>query len=522
MMDMNEKPEDTRAVAAHEVATVNEDVRLAVYIREIEAQAGALRSVRAEQAKAKKAAEAELEKCRSRISSLESEVGGLGRTLEGERKASRVAQDRFLDEIKNARECNGSLIARLEDLEVKKAEVVADNARLVSENARLAEELATANGRADALASAKNRAEELSASLSATQDRLLAEVEGVRKSNGVLVARLESMGAEKESAVADNARLVSENARLAEELATANGRADALASAKNRAEELSASLSATQDRLLAEVEGVRKSNGVLVARLESMGAEKESAVADNARLVSENARLVEELATANGRAYALSSAKNRAEELSASLSATQERLLAEVDGARERSDALMTRLEAMETKKEEVVADNARLVAENVHLSEDLAEAKGRADDLSAALSAAREGSAQLKLKADLRFAEIAVLKERLKKAQAAEVAAKGKAEFAGKQLAAANKALRECREREDARRFSRRLRRFARGIMPYGLVCMWKRMAYGIVEDKPLFYYPGFFNRAKRVLKFLLPYFAVTALKRSECGRRC
>ena len=445
MMDMNEKPEDTRAVAAHEVATVNEDVRLAVYIREIEAQAGALRSVRAEQAKAKKAAEAELEKCRSRISSLESEVGGLGRTLEGERKASRVAQDRFLDEIKNARECNGSLIARLEDLEVKKAEVVADNARLVSENAR-----------------------------------------------------------------------------LAEELATANGRADALASAKNRAEELSASLSATQDRLLAEVEGVRKSNGVLVARLESMGAEKESAVADNARLVSENARLVEELATANGRAYALSSAKNRAEELSASLSATQERLLAEVDGARERSDALMTRLEAMETKKEEVVADNARLVAENVHLSEDLAEAKGRADDLSAALSAAREGSAQLKLKADLRFAEIAVLKERLKKAQAAEVAAKGKAEFAGKQLAAANKALRECREREDARRFSRRLRRFARGIMPYGLVCMWKRMAYGIVEDKPLFYYPGFFNRAKRVLKFLLPYFAVTALKRSECGRRC
>ena len=388
---MNEKPEDTRSVAAHEVATVNEDVRLAVYIREIEAQAGVLRAVRSELAKAKKAAEDELAKCRSRISSLESEAGGLSRTLEEERKAARAAQDRFLDEVKDERERSGGLMARLEAMEAKKEEVVADNARLASENA----------------------------SLSTAQDRLLSEVKGARESNGALLARLEAMEAKKEEVAADNARLVSENARMEEALAASKGRVD---------------------------------------------------------------------------------------DLSVALAAAQEG-----------NDGLVARLEAMEAKNEESVADNAKLISENVRLAVELAEAKGRADDLSAALSASQDGSKQFKLKADRRFAEIAVLKERLKKSQAAEAASKGKAESTGRQLAAANRALRECRAREDARRLSKRFHRLAKGIMPYGFTCTWKRMAYGIVEDKPLLYYPGFFKRARRVVKFSLPYFVVAAFKRAK-----
>ena len=92
--------------------------------------------------------------------------------------------------------------------------------------------------------------------------------------------------------------------------------------------------------------------------------------------------------------------------------------------------------------------------------------------------------------------------------------------EKAKAKLAAANVSLREFREREDARRLVKRLHRLVKAVLPYGLVCTWKRMAYGIVEDRPLLYYPGFMKRTRRIAKFSLPYFAVALFKRARYGK--
>lgn len=63
-----------------------------------------------------------------------------------------------------------------------------------------------------------------------------------------------------------------------------------------------------------------------------------------------------------------------------------------------------------------------------------------------------------------------------------------------------------------------------ARGILkqaiPYGMMCAWLRVRYGIVEDLPLMAYPGIFKRAKRVVKFALPYGIVKAWKNTLEGR--
>ena len=304
------------------------------------------------------------------------------------------------------------------------------------------------------------------------------------------------------------ASLQSDLSRRDDTIADLRGRA---ASCDERVEEARKSLVAAQERFLDEIKNERERSGGLISRLEAMEATNEEVVAENARLVSENARMEE----------ALAASKGKAADMAAALSAAQERFLDEIKNERERSGGLISRLEAMEAKNEKVVADSARLTSENVRLAEELAVARDEAKKLSASLSASQDGSRQFKLKADQRFAEIAVLKERLKKSQVAEAAMKDRAESVGRQLAAANKALRECREREDACRLSKRLNRLAKGVMPYGFVCMWKRMAYGIVEDKPLFYYPGFFKRARRAVKFALPYFAVVVFKSFKYGTR-
>ncbi len=52
--------------------------------------------------------------------------------------------------------------------------------------------------------------------------------------------------------------------------------------------------------------------------------------------------------------------------------------------------------------------------------------------------------------------------------------------------------------------------------LLPYGVMCLWLRSYYGIVEDQPLFAYPGFFKRCKRIVKFALPYGLVKRFRRS------
>lgn len=55
--------------------------------------------------------------------------------------------------------------------------------------------------------------------------------------------------------------------------------------------------------------------------------------------------------------------------------------------------------------------------------------------------------------------------------------------------------------------------------FVPYGLMCRWLTYKYGIVEDVPLFYYPSWSKRIRRIFKFMLPYGLIKAFRRHKYG---
>ena len=61
--------------------------------------------------------------------------------------------------------------------------------------------------------------------------------------------------------------------------------------------------------------------------------------------------------------------------------------------------------------------------------------------------------------------------------------------------------------ERERRSSVGRAFRWLAKACLPYGIICTWKRMAYGFGDEKPLFHYHGFVRRLWRIVKFSLPY---------------
>lgn len=389
------KTKRPKAKPTIDVAIAQKDIQIAVYAREIEAQAGEIRALRSELGKAKAASDSErasysakMKDFQGKMTSLESEMDRLGKVLSEERAAAHAAQGRFLSEIESMQKGNADVMARLTAAESGKEALSADKAKLTAENARISEECRAAR---EAL------------------DRSLSDAEFLRKGNVEMMARLTAAESKKDELSSAKAELLAENARIAEECCAAR---EAL------------------DRSLSDAEALREGNKDLVSRLETAESEKAALSSTNAKMAADGNRLEKELETA-------------------------------------------------------------------------------------------KNASAQFKQKADSRYAEIQACKAKLKKAQAAEASARKMAETVGRQLSSAKMSLRACREREDARRPVKRFHRLVKALLPYGFVCTWKRMVYGIVEDMPLFYYPGFMKRARRVAKFSLPYFAVAAFKRAKYGRR-
>lgn len=254
---------------------------------------------------------------------------------------------------------------------------------------------------------------------------------------------------------------------------------------------------AAQERFLSEIESLRKDRADIMARLTATESKKDELSAAKAELSAENARIKEECRAA------------------------LDRSVADAEQLREDNRGLKSRIEAGDAERAELSAANDRLTADNNRLVEELGTARACGKDLEAKLSAEKAASSQFKQKADARFTQISSLKAKVKKAQDAGAAAARRADSAERNLAAANRALRVCREREDARRLVKRFHRLVKAVMPYGMVCAWKRMAYGIAEDKPLFCYPGAMKRARRIVKFSLPYFAVASFKRVKYGKK-
>jgi len=246
-----------------DVAIAQKDIQIAVYVREIEAQAGEIRTLRSELGKAKAASDSErashsakLTDFQGKMSSLESEVDRLEKALSGERAAAHAAQERFLSEIESMRKGSADIMARLTAAESGKESLSADKANLQVENARIAEECRAVR---EAL------------------DRSLADAEFLRKGNADAMARLTAAESGKEALSADRANLLVENARIAEECRVTH---DAL------------------DRSLSDAEALREGNKDLISRLETAEAEKSALSSTNAKLAADSNRLEKELGMA--------------------------------------------------------------------------------------------------------------------------------------------------------------------------------------------------------------------------------
>lgn len=281
---------------------------------------------------------------------------------------------------------------------------------------------------------------------------------------------------------------------------------------------------AAQERFLSEIESMRKDGADIMARLAAVEAERNALSADKAELAAEKeslsadkAKLVAEKESLSADKAKLVAENVRIAEECRAVREAMDRSLASVEFLQEGNRGLMSRLEAGDAERADLSSANAMLTADNSRLEGELGTARAYGKDQEAKLSAEKALSAQFKQKADARYAEIASVKGKLKKSQDAEASAIRRAESAESKLSAANRLLRECREREDARRLVKRFHRLVKGLLPYGLVCTWKRMAYGICEDRPLFAYPGFFRKCWRIVKFFLPYFVVAPFNRAR-----
>ena len=132
-----------------------------------------------------------------------------------------------------------------------------------------------------------------------------------------------------------------------------------------------------------------------------------------------------------------------------------------------------------------------------------------RQDELASRQDAVADGQARL-----------AVRQDELANQQAASVRAVSEVCVRMNELWAWAEHVRNSHAYRYARRLKRDVKTVLHGIkllLPYGFVCRWLKRHRGIVEDLPLFAYPGFAKRLRRLVKFAMPYGLVRRYKRGH-----
>jgi len=143
----------------------------------------------------------------------------------------------------------------------------------------------------------------------------------------------------------------------------------------------------------------------------------------------------------------------KAQDVADSLRQLVEKLRGEL--ARELSRAL-----AAETRIEELRVEREKFAAECDKLRVERADRIQRVEGLKSELATAKAGMTGLLSQFDGQRQTVSEMDKRLKKLTAL------------------------VKEERDLRRPAKRVKRLVKGLLPYGAVCLWKRMAYGIRED--------------------------------------
>ena len=278
---------------------------------------------------------------------------------------------------------------------------------------------------------------------------------------------------------------------------------------------------------------LRKSDEAKGAVIEGMKSQLADAVRENGSVLAERDAARDELALVTGERAAL-------EVKFQDVLRENGKIASERDAARDELATVKEERAALETKIQDVVRENGKIACERDAARDELANVKGERDtpfgnkaalaaerdELRRQLAASQARANALKGERDAVAGNLAASQARANALKGERDALAGKLtttkstlDNATRRLDVSRREVRQLREQQESRSWRKRFHRLIKGILPYGVVCTWKRMAYGISEDQPLFAYPGFFKRCWRIVKFLLPYFVVAFFKRLRYG---
>ena len=279
-----------------------------------------------------------------------------------------------------------------------------------------------------------------------------ATIAALRKSDDARGAAIADIKAELEQSIRENGKVAAERDAARDELAGIKGARDALQAKL-------ANVTGENVRLETVLAELKKDVATLTGARDALQAERAAVADENARLETALAELKKDVVSLTGERGAL-------EGLQAATAAERDSLRQQLAASQARADAL-----------------------------------KGERDALAGNLAASQARANALKGERDALARNLTTTKSLLNNTT--------------RSLDAIRREVRQLREQQESRSWRKRFNRLVKGLLPYGVVCTWKRMVYGICEDRPLFAYPGFFKRCRRIVKFALPYLAIALVKR-------
>lgn len=327
----------------------------------------------------------------------------------------------------------------------------------------------------------------------------------LRKSDEAKGAVIEGMKSQLADAVRENGSVLAERDAARDELALVTGERAALEVKFQDVLRENGKIASERDAARDELATVKEERAALETKIQDV-------VRENGKIACERDAARDELANVKGERDTLQKEREKADcengrldsELAGSLA-----LCAEKDAA---IGEYMSRIDGLSRDVSSLTAMQDALAAERDELRRQLAASQARANALKGERDAVAGNLAASQARANALKGERDALAGKL-------TTTKSTLDNATRRLDVSRREVRQLREQQESRSWRKRFHRLIKGILPYGVVCTWKRMAYGISEDQPLFAYPGFFKRCWRIVKFLLPYFVVAFFKRLRYG---
>ena len=315
------------------------------------------------------------------------------------------------------------------------------------------------------------------------------EVASATKEREELASERNAICDERKALRDELSRAMKENGSVSAERDAIRDERDALRDELAKTQKETGSVSAERDALRDELAKVAMER----TRLDAALLERDARCDRKDTTIEKYAR---QIGTLEGDCAALAEQKNRLEQ-------KYDSVAAECDALRLQLSACQTKIQAQESER-------------NV-LREDFATMKSLVEDRIASCDKIRKELMEQNARLGKERAEV---QKKLAASEQRVMARQHDLQQMEQMLAKAQQTIKALKDMQASRTLRKRFNRLVKGLLPYGVTCTWKRMAYGIVEDRPLFAYPGFLKRIRRLVKFTLPYFLVMAFRRVRYGR--